>query len=62
MSVREDKLVSSEEEAEEEDNAALGEHQHIQLGQQWGHTRYNVKVQKQLEMFHGFRMSQDFLE
>ena len=44
MSVREDKLVSSEEEAEEEDNAALGEHHHIQLGQQWGHTRYNVKV------------------
>ena len=52
MSVREDKLVSGQEEAEEEDDAALGEHHHVQLGQQWGHTRHNVKVQKQLEIFH----------
>ena len=51
--VIENKLVSGQEEAEEEDDAALSKHHHVEFGQQRRHTRYNVKVQKQLENISG---------
>ena len=56
----ENQLVSGEEEAEQEDDAALGEHHHVQLGHQQRHTRYNVEVQKQLK--NNSCIFDDFLE